>query len=322
MSAVAILAKNATGAFDELPADRLSRIDPTTASPGEVVWVSVERPDQRLVETLGHQFGLHRLAVEDLMKRRQRPKLDAYGEQSMIVAYEATGEEDSGTAEIHLFTGPTWILSVHWEPTPTVDAVRRRLAEPRKIRRPGDLLYLILDAAVDSFFPELDGISERIDELEDRVLQGEADRRSLAEILSLKRRLLELRRVLAPMRDVANGLLRRELDLVDDDSEPYYQDLYDHLVRVLDQVDLYRDLLAAVLDARLSVASNSLNAIMKRLTAFTVVLMVPTLIAGIYGMNFHFMPELGWSIGYPFALVLMVASAGLAIFWFWRNDWF
>ena len=322
MSVVTILAQNGHGAFDELPAHRLADIDPASRSPHDVVWVSVEAPDAELVESLGRQFGLHRLAVEDLTKRRQRPKLDTYGAQSMAVVYEATGEAKSGIAEIHLFIGPTWILSVHWEPTPTVDAVRTRLTEPHKIRRVGDLLYVLLDAAVDSYFPELDRISERIDALEDRVLQGEADRRSLEEILGLKRQLLELRRVLAPMRDIANLLLRRELDFVDDESEPYYQDLYDHLVRVLDQVDLYRDLLAAVLDARLSVASNSLNAIMKRLTAFTVVLMVPTLIAGIYGMNFHFMPELGWSIGYPFALLLMVASAGLAIFWFWRNDWF
>ena len=170
---------------------------------------------------------------------------------------------------------------MHWDPTPTVDAVRKRLAA-KGVRRIGDLLYVLIDAAVDSYFPELDRMSERIDALEDSVLQGEADRRNLEEVLSLKRHLLELRRVLAPMRDVANLLLRRELDFVDDESEPYYQDLYDHLVRVLDQVDLYRDLLAAVLDARLSVASNNLNAIMKRLTAFTVVLMVPTLIAGIY----------------------------------------
>jgi magnesium transporter len=148
------------------------------------------------------------------------------------------------------------------------------------------------------------------------------DRASLAEMLFLKRRLLELRRVLAPMRDVANALLRRDLEIVDLPSVPYYQDLYDHLVRVLDQLDIYRDLLASVLDARLTVASNSLNAIMKRLTAFTVVLMVPTLIAGIYGMNFRLMPELDWRLGYPFALALMGAAMVTAVIWFRRNDWF
>ena len=124
------------------------------------------------------------------------------------------------------------------------------------------------------------------------------------------------------MRDVANALLRRDLAIVEARTMPYYQDLYDHLVRVLDQIDLYRDLLAALLEARLTVASNSLNAIMKRLTAFTVVLMVPTLIAGIYGMNFDRMPELEWPLGYPFALALMAIAVIAAVSWFRRRGWF
>jgi magnesium transporter len=126
----------------------------------------------------------------------------------------------------------------------------------------------------------------------------------------------------APLRDVANALLRRDLEIVDQAMVPYYQDLYDHLVRVLDSVDLYRDLVAAVLDANLAVQSNSLNVIVKRLTAFTVLLMVPTLLAGIYGMNFDFMPELRWPWGYPAALGLMAASViGLGIY-FRSRDWF
>jgi magnesium transporter len=204
------------------------------------------------------------------------------------------------------------------------DAVRRAFAGRRsgRINTTGEILYALLDAAVVCYFPELDGISDRLDSLEDRVLEGEADREILADILHLKRRLLELRRVLAPMRDVANTLLRRDLEIVDASSAPYYQDLYDHLVRVLDQVDIYRDLLAAVLDARLTVASNSLNAIMKRLTAFTVVLMVPTLIAGIYGMNFDLMPELRWPFGYPLALAVMAAAVVTSVTYFRRKGWF
>lgn len=124
------------------------------------------------------------------------------------------------------------------------------------------------------------------------------------------------------MRDVANQLVRRDLEIVDVDSLPYYQDLYDHLIRVIDQLDLYRDLLATVLDARLSVASNNLNAIVKRLAAFTVILMLPTLIAGIYGMNFDVMPELQWPLGYPFALGLMAVAVVLAVTFFRRRSWF
>jgi magnesium transporter len=242
----------------------------------------------------------------------------------MIVVHEAVPDAPDGLSEIHIFVGAGWLLSVTWTPTPMCDAVRRAFAGRRsgRINTTGELLYALLDAAVDSYFPELDGISDRLDSLEDRVLEGEADREILADILHLKRRLLELRRVLAPMRDVANTLLRRDLEIVDASAVPYYQDLYDHLVRVLDQVDIYRDLLAAVLDARLTVASHSLNAIMKRLTAFTVVLMVPTLIAGIYGMNFDLMPELRWPFGYPLALGVMAAAVAIAVTFFRRKGWF
>jgi magnesium transporter len=140
-------------------------------------------------------------------------------------------------------------------------------------------------------------------------------------VLAAKRQLLELRRVIAPLRDVANALLRRDLDIVSARTVPYFQDLYDHLVRLLENIDLYRDILAAALDANLAIASNSLNLIVKRLTALTVILMVPTLIAGVYGMNFDRMPELDWALGYPFALGLMlVAVIGAVAFFRWR-DW-
>ena len=326
-SSLTILARQPDGSVTELTADRVDEVDQLTARPGSLVWVSATRPDEALINVLGREFSLHPLALEDLRKQQQRPKLDTYESQHMVVAYEAVPDAPDtpdGLAEIHIFIGSGWLLSVHWADTPMLHAVRRRVAGGRNGASDtvGEVLYALLDAAVDSYFPELDGISDRIDAIEDRILEGEADRRSLAEILALKRRLLELRRVLAPMRDVANALLRRDLDIVEDASAPYYQDLYDHLVRVLDQVDVYRDLLATVLDARLTVASNSLNAIMKRLTAFTVVLMVPTLIAGIYGMNFERMPELDWPLGYPYALGLMVLAVVVAVTWFRRRGWF
>ena len=318
------LARHLDGSVEELPKERIDEIDKLTDRDGTLVWVSATAPTDEDIAAIGREFRLHPLALEDLHKQQQRPKLDTYERQHMVVAYEAVNDAPNGLSEIHMFVGAGWLLSVTWTATPLLDAVRdgfatRRGAGPDTT---GTLLYALLDAAVDSYFPVLDTISERIDALEDRVLEGEADRESLAEILYLKRRLLELRRVLAPMRDVANVLLRRDLEIVDAASAPYYQDLYDHLVRVLDQVDIYRDLLASVLDARLTVASNSLNAIMKRLTAFTVVLMVPTLIAGIYGMNFDLMPELRWPFGYPLALAVMAAAVVISVTYFRRKGWF
>jgi magnesium transporter len=318
------LARHPDGSVEELPKERIDEIDQLTDRDGTLVWVSATAPSDDDIAAIGREFRLHPLALEDLHKQHQRPKLDTYEQQHMVVAYEAVADAPEGLSEIHMFVGAGWLLSVTWTATPLLDAVRggfaaRRSGGPDTI---GTLLYALLDAAVDSYFPVLDTISERIDTLEDHVLEGEADRESLAEILCLKRRLLELRRVLAPMRDVANSLLRRDIVLVEDTMIPYFQDLFDHLVRILDQVDLDRDLLASVLDTRLTVTSNSLNLIVKRLTAITLILMIPTLIAGVYGMNFDVMPELHWTLGYPFALALMVAAAGGAIWFFRSRDWF
>jgi magnesium transporter len=320
-----ILARHADGNVEKVTVERIDEIDRLIATSGTLVWVRVTNPSDERIGDLQREFGLHPLAVEDIRKRNQRPKLDSYEGQHMLVAYEAVADDPIGLTEMHLFFSKQWVLSVQFGPMPMVDAALRRFAEggPGTMADSVDtLLYLVLDAAVDSYFPELDRLSDRIDALEDRVLAGDADRRGLSELLELKRRLLELRRILAPMRDTTNELLRRDADIVRETAIPYYQDLYDHLVRVLDQLDLYRDLLATVVDARMTVASNSLSAIMKRLTAFTVILMVPTLIAGIYGMNFLYMPELSWPLGYLFALALMAGTVIGAITWFWRNGWF
>ncbi len=319
-----------------LDALQLDKIDTLRRQPGTLVWLDIGDPGEAEMRLLRSEFDLHPVAEEDLQLRYQRPKIDSYPGQHVIVSYEVRVRETApadgdaarrgygNLAELHLIVGDGYLVSVHWGPSPAIEEVRREFRRPGDTvsRSIGSLLYAILDAVVDGYFPLLDTTAERIDLLEDRIVAGNQGTATLREVLDLKRELLQLRRVLAPQRDVANSLLRRDVEHVDDEVLPYYRDLYDHLVRVLDQLDLYRDLVAAALDANLSVTSNTLNAVMKRLTAFTVVLMVPTLIAGIYGMNFHVMPELGWPFGYFAALGVMgLAMAGLAAF-FWRRDWF
>jgi magnesium transporter len=322
------LARLPDGELRVLGPDDLGQIDQLRSSPGHLVWLDIASPTADDLALLRDEFDLHPLALEDLEKRKQRPKIDAYADQNMIVTYEvlAATEPDRSYAlgELHLFTGPGYLVSVRWQDSPSLASVDGRFRQrPDAVATTaGALLYAILDAAVDGYFPLLDQLSDQIEDLEDRILEGGEIAGTLRLILALKRELLELRRSLSPQRDVANALLRRDLSLVDDASAPYFQDLYDHLVRVLDQLDLQRDLLASALEANLSVTSNNLNAVMKRLTAFTVVLMVPTLIAGIYGMNFHFIPELSWPYGYAFALgVMLAAMAGAGLF-FRARDWF
>ena len=320
---VAILARRRDGGVEALAADRIDELDRLAAS-GTLLWVHLARPDAATLERIGSEFGIHPLAIEDLHKQRQRPKVDSYEDQCHLVVYEAAPESESGVAELQLVIGRNWIVSVHGDPTPMADAIHRRIAagDDSLSGSVAETAYLILDAVTDSYFPELDRLSDRIEELEDEVVEQRPQAESLREALRIKRILLEQRRVLAPMRDMANALLRGDGRLVDHETRPYYQDLYDHLVRVLDQLDLYRDLLAAVLDALAASVSNELNATMRRLTAVTVVIMVPTLIAGVYGMNFRFMPELGQEWGYPFAIALMVGAAVAALLIFRQKGWF
>jgi len=316
------------GAVRDLAGADLDEIDRIRKSKDALVWLDMADPTAADLALLDREFDLHPLAVEDLRKRRQRPKADVYADQTMVVAYEVTTTQVAERAvrlgELHLFAGDGYIVSVHWGESPTIESVRGRFRQRAHTlgASAGWLLYALLDAVVDGYFPVLDLMAEQIDDLEDRIIGGQGGTTALREVLTIKRELLELRRVLGPMRDVANAMLRRDNDLIEEKALPYFQDLYDHLVRVLDQVDLYRDLVASTLEANLAVTSNSLNAIMKRLTAFTVLLMVPTLIAGIYGMNFRFMPELAQQWGYPAALLAMVASVVLLGLFFRRKGWF
>jgi magnesium transporter len=322
------LIRLASGEIHELDVSQHDEIERLKAEPGTLVWLDLMSPGPTELELLRTRLKLHPLALEDLEKRRQRPKVDTYPGQYVIVAYEilpATSPERMyEPGEIHLIATQDAVVSVHWADSPVISEARERFRRGAPIvsATVGGLLYSVLDGIADGYFPLLDRLSDHIVSLEERIVSGQQNKELLRDVLHIKRKLLELRRVVAPLRDVANALLRRDLEIVDEPSVPYYQDLYDHLVRVLDSVDLYRDLVAAALDANMSVTNNNLNVVVKRLTAFTVLLMVPTLIAGIYGMNFHFMPELSWPWGYPFALALMTLSVvGLGAL-FRSRDWF
>ena len=306
----------------------LDRLPELLGIPQALVWLDLFNPSADEQATLGSAVGLHELALEDLRKRRQRTKVDTYPGQYVIVAYEPVlGDGDDGPhrlAELHLIAAANYVIVVRWHESQAVGDVERRMRSgPNRMgRTSGSLLYTVLDSVADLYFPVLDRISERLETLEDDIAGGQLGSDALPRILGVKRELLELRRVVAPLRDVANTLLRQEVDIVDDASAPYYQDLYDHLVRIVDGIDVNRELVAAAHDAILTVTSNALNKVVKRLTALTVVLMVPTLIAGVYGMNFDYMPELHWPLGYAFALTLMALSVGAAWVYFKTHDWF
>ena len=288
------------------------------------IWVDVVDPTPEEISCIGEEFGFHPLALEDTLRGGQRPKVDQYEGYQFIVFHGLTSEDNRvQTQEVAIFLGKRYMVTFHKSDvlvmTQTAERWRAH-ATTMGTHEVGFLLYSVLDSLVDGYFPVLDDIAERADSLEEAIL-AEGQPTLQAEILQLRRDLLVVRRVAAPERDVMNVLVRRDPPIFGRKEILYFQDVYDHLLRVTDSVDIYRDMLSSVLDANLSMVSHALNVVVKRLTSSSIILMSITLIAGIYGMNFEFMPELDWRLGYPFALVLMILAGAIEVVIFRRIGW-
>jgi magnesium transporter len=286
-----------------------------------ILWVDVSSPTAADFAELSTQFGFHPLAIEDCQNGHQRPKVDEYQGYYFLVLYEAMLLKDQRLElhELGIFLGSNYLITVHHQPIRAIETAERLwrgwtdLAE----RGTGLLAYLLIDAIVDDYLPLLDTLSDRMDDLEDQIFEDFRPE-AIEEIFRIKKQLAFLRRAVTPLRDVFNTLLRREQPLFSRETMIYFQDVFDHLIRVADTIDTLRDMLGSTMDAYLSVSGNRMNIVMKRLTAISTVLMSVTLIAGIYGMNFKYMPELDWKFGYIGVLLSMVV-VGLAIYFYFRK---
>ena len=291
-----------------------------------VLWVDVVDPTDADFETLKSEFEFHPLAIEDAQRRHQRAKVDAYDGYCFIAFYCLNDDSDSGSivaTQVSIFSGPGYLVTIHDRELELLESLKIRLGhEDLKLnpRSAGFFLYLVLDEIVNDYFPVIDRLSDRIEEIEEQIF-GDFKNASQKEVFRLKKDLLSIRRAIAPERDVMHVLVRRENTLFDAETILYFQDVYDHILRSADTIDTYRDLLSSELEAYLSVMSNRMNQIMKTLTASSIILMSMTLVASIYGMNFDNMPELHWHFGYPWAIGLMLVI-GLAVSAaFRRIDW-
>ncbi|MBV9958131.1 MAG: magnesium/cobalt transporter CorA [Acidobacteria bacterium] len=287
-----------------------------------VVWADVSDPTSEDFLNLAEEFGFHPLSIEDCRNAHQRPKVEEYPGYYFMVLYETelVGEHDDlELRELNIFLGANYLVTVHSRPIRAVQTAARLWTEwtDRAGQGSGLLAYLLIDAIVDDYLPLLDILSERMDDLEDQIF-GEFKPESMHEIFRIKKQLLYLRRSITPLRDVFNTLLRREQPIFARETHVYFQDVFDHIIRVADTIDTLRDMLGSTMDAYLSVAGNRMNMVMKRLTSISTILMSVTLIAGIYGMNFKLMPELGWRYGYIYALLSMVVI-GLGLYVYLRK---
>jgi magnesium transporter len=257
---------------------------------GEFFWLDLYKPNAADFEILRDTFDFHPLAVEDSEHFDQRAKVDEYGDFVFIVVYGAVKDEDR-LVEVHCFYSERCLVTVHRDDAPAFTEVRERY-EKRKgpIERPSLLLYKLIDSLVDSFFPILGEFDERIDELEDGIFRR-ADEAQLQELFAMKRLLVGLRKAISPQRDtfarLSGGIA--ELPGFTDDDERYFRDVYDHLIRISDLIDSYRDLLTGAMDVYLSTVSNRLNDVMKKLTVIATIFLPLAWITGFFGQNFGFM---------------------------------
>ncbi len=311
----------ATGRFSETK--KTSQIDRLYARKENVVWVDVSSPTHEDFRTLADEFHFHPLSIDDCEHEHQRPKVEEYPGYYFIVLYEARrGDRALELAELDIFLGANYLVTVHAGEIRAIETAHRLWPEwtGRVDAGAGLLAYLLADAVVDDYLPILDAMSERMDDLEDEIF-GEFDPQAIKEIFVIKKELVFFRRAVAPLRDVFNTLLRREQPIFEHEIYVYFQDVFDHLIRVADTIDSLRDLLGSTMDAYLSISGNRMNVIMKRLTSISTILMSISLIAGIYGMNFDRMPELHWRYGYVGALGAMVGIGLVLYFYLRRIKW-
>jgi magnesium transporter len=306
----------------DVPVADLSEV---RAEPRTLVWVDLVSATPEELAAMGEEFQVHEMALAACAAgAKQRPRVEEHDGQVLLVAYAAKPEAEDRPIALHeldVVAGQNYLLTFHGGDPIDAKQVARRIAARPELARQGSgfLLYVVLDELVDTFFPTLDRIGERIEDLEEAVFQAAGDVQS--QIFSLRRDLIAIRRVAGPMRDALIVLLRRDLGLFSRESQRYLQDIYDHMIRVVESVEDYQDLAAGALEASLAVVSNRVGTVARNLGAYAAIFAVVTMVSGIYGMNFAHMPELRWQYGYAWALGLMVVFAGGLWVYFKRKGW-
>ena len=304
-----------------------ARVSDYLAEPDTVVWIDVCRPTPADLAVVADELGLHPLAREDATGRAQRPKLEPYAGHQFLVAYAASydGERrELVTSEVDVFFDRQWLLTVRKEPVFDISPVVAQWDDSAALAKHGTafLLHGLLDVVIEGHFAVIASLDDEVEEIEEQLFGSEpAGIETQRRTFELRKALVALRRVVLPMREVVNGLMRRETFPIDGELVPYYQDLYDHVLRAAEWTDSLRDLISTVLETFLTIQGNRLNEVMKRLTSYAAIVAVPTAVAGVYGMNTKLYPGAGTETGWWVAIGLMVGISGFLFAYFRRKDW-
>lgn len=292
-----------------------------------VTWINVDGlKNQRLLERMGEVFGLHPLVREDILNTEQRPKLEDYDTYDYLVLKMLRYDKEENAIDVEqvsIILGPNFVISFQEKPGDVFDIIRDRIRTNKgRIRKMGSdyLAYALLDAVIDNYFTILENVSEQIELLEDNLIEN-PDPEILTTLHELKREVIYFKKAVWPLRELLSALIRNDSKLIKKTTQLYIRDLYDHTVQVIDSIETFRDLIASTLDIYLSSVSNKMNQVMKVLTIIATIFIPLTFIAGVYGMNFKYMPELEWRPGYFVVLGVMLAIGVTMVVLFRRKRW-
>jgi magnesium transporter len=312
--------------YKEMEATSVEKCFPYKDRP-EIIWINIDGIHEvEIVEKLGKCFNLHPLTLEDILNTEQRPKMEDFEDYLFVVLRMISGNEKYKiySEQISIVFGSNFVISFQESETDIYEGVRKRIRSGKgRIRKMGSdyLAYALVDAIVDHYFVVLELYGERFEELASEELVANPDPENLRSIHDLKREMIYLRRSVWPLREVVNNLTRGESNMIKDSTKIFLKDVYDHTVQIIDTIETDRDILTGMLDLYLSSISNKLNEVMKVLTIISTIFIPMTFITGIYGMNFLFMPELGWRWAYPAVWLIMIFVAASMFLFFKRIKW-
>ncbi len=292
-----------------------------------VSWINIDGiHDIELLEKLGKGFNLHPLVLEDILSTGQRPKFEDYEKYIFIVLKMLSFSDENQSVEaeqVSLILGPNYVLSFQERIGDVFENIRDRIRNAKgRIRKlgPDYLAYSLIDAVVDNYFAILERLGEKIESMEEEVI-GEPTEKTVQQIHSLKREMISLRKSIWPLRELIGGIQKSESSLINETTDVYLRDVYDHTIQIIDTIESFRDMVSGLLDIYLSSLSNKMNAVMKVLTIIATLFIPLTFVAGIYGMNFEYMPELKVRWAYGAVWLVMITIAVIMLFYFRRKRW-
>jgi magnesium transporter len=312
--------------FQEKQISDISECFPFKTTP-TVTWINIDGIHQiDIMEKLGKQFELHPLILEDILNTQQRPKFEDFEDRIFVVLKMLSYNDQrqrTYAEQVSLVLGPNFVISFQEKVGDVFEPIRDRIRNAKgRIRRMGAdyLAYSLLDAVVDNYFVILEKISEKVESMEEELVAKPTEK-TLQQIHSLKREMIFLRKSVWPLRELINSLQKSESSFIKESTQIYLRDIYDHTIQIIDTIESLRDTVSGMLDVYLSSISNRMNAVMKVLTIIATIFIPLTFIAGIYGMNFKYMPELEWRWGYGIVILVMVVVAVLMLLYFRRKKW-